>query len=209
MSNFIRPYEDFSIIQCMELRDMTSEDNRLDEVEKRFLKKYWRMMVLIAALAVLAVVAATYVLTWFVATAQATGFVPAVLGQWSIGHVFAFIIHLIFWELLFVGSWVLIAIAVIMIRWYRNLPPEDRERKPKRGRREESDAFGFLVMITWLIVVWLDGRWNLAFESWTFNNWVYSFLAALGWDLLIFGIPIALGLLWWLRKEISTEPQAV
>ncbi|MHA2066578.1 MAG: hypothetical protein ACXABY_19575, partial [Candidatus Thorarchaeota archaeon] len=62
--------------------------------------------------------------------------------------------------------------------------------------------------ITWLIVVWVDGRWNLAFESWTFNDWVYSFLAALAWDLLIFGVPIALAFIWWIRKEIQKEPQS-
>ncbi|MFW9910597.1 MAG: hypothetical protein ACFFEF_18740, partial [Candidatus Thorarchaeota archaeon] len=59
--------------------------------------------------------------------------------------------------------------------------------------------------ITWLIVVWLDGRWELSFNSWTFNDWVYSFLAAFAWDLLIFGVPIALAFLWWMRREIKTE----
>jgi hypothetical protein len=95
---------------------------------------------------------------------------------------------------------------LILILWYRKLPEEERDIETKRGRREEGDAFGFLVGITWLIVVWFDNRWNLAFESWTINDWVYSFLAAVAWDLLIFGIPIALAFLWWIRREMKTEP---
>ncbi|MFW9871334.1 MAG: hypothetical protein ACFFFO_17155 [Candidatus Thorarchaeota archaeon] len=184
---------------------MNSGEEFLDEEEKRFLKKHWRMILPMIILAAVAVVAVVFVFTWFVALAQSTVLVPSTLGLWSVGHVITFILHLIFWELLLVGSWVLVIFLVIIIRWYMKLPEEEREGWPKRGRREESDAFGFLVGITWLIVVWLDGNWNLAFNSWTFDDWVYSFLAALMWDLIIFGIPILLAFLWWMNKEFKTE----
>ncbi|MHA1905632.1 MAG: hypothetical protein ACW977_16945, partial [Candidatus Thorarchaeota archaeon] len=180
----------------------------LDEVEMRFLRKYWRMALVFVAVIAAAVIGAALVLVWFVAIAQTTALVPATLGLWSIGHVILFILHLVFWEIVLVGSWVLVIVLVIIFQWYMKLPEKEREGWPKRGRREESDAFSFLVGITWLIVVWVDGRWNLAFESWTFNDWVYSFLAALAWDLLIFGVPIALGFLWWIRKEMEKEPQS-
>ncbi len=183
-------------------------DEFLDEVEMRFLRKYWRMALVFVAVIAAAVIGAAIVLVWFVAIAQTTALVPATLGLWSIGHVILFILHLVFWEIVLVGSWVLVIVLVIIFQWYMKLPEKDREGWPKRGRREESDAFGFLVGITWLIVVWVDGRWNLAFESWTFNDWVYSFLAAFAWDLLIFGVPIALGFLWWIRKEMEKEPQS-
>jgi hypothetical protein len=174
----------------------------------RFLRKYWRMALVFVAVIAAAVIGAALVLVWFVAIAQTTALVPATLGLWSIGHVILFILHLVFWEIVLVGSWVLVIVLVIIFQWYMKLPEKEREGWPKRGRREESDAFSFLVGITWLIVVWVDGRWNLAFESWTFNDWVYSFLAALAWDLLIFGVPIALGFLWWIRKEMEKEPQS-
>ncbi|MFW9794564.1 MAG: hypothetical protein ACFFEE_09700, partial [Candidatus Thorarchaeota archaeon] len=182
-----------------------SGEEFLDEEEKRFLKKHWRMILPMIVLAAVAVIAAVFVFTWFVAIAQDNALVPDTLGLWSVGHVITFILHLIFWELILVGSWVLVIFLIIIIRWYMKLPEEEREGWPKRGRREEGDAFGFLVGITWLIVVWLDGNWNLAFESWTFNDWVYSFLAALMWDLIIFGIPILLAFLYWMRKEVITE----
>jgi hypothetical protein len=184
---------------------MSEDEAFLDAEEKRFLKKHWRMIMILIVIGAVALIVAAFVFTWFVALAQSIGLVPTTLGLWSIGHVITFILYLIFWELVLVGSWVLVIVAVVLIRWYMKLPEEERQQKPKRGRREEGDAFGFLVGITWLIVVWLDGRWDLAFNAWTFNDWIYSFLAALMWDLIIFGIPILIGFLWWMNKEIKTE----
>ncbi len=178
------------------------------EVEKRFLRRHWKMVMVLAVLFSGAAIGALLVLLWFVATAQAAVLVPLVLGQWSIGAVITFILHLIFWELVLVGSWVILIVAVIFAKWYRGLPVEERAGWHRRDRREEGGAFGFLVGLTWLIVIWLDGRWNLPFSSWTFNDWVYSFLAAVFWDLLIFGVPIALALVWWIGKETRREPEA-
>jgi hypothetical protein len=187
------------------VKSMSNDDGFLKSSEKQFLKRHWRIMSVFALIITVGAIEAIFVLLWFVATAQSTGLVPAVLGQWSIGYVVTFILHLIFWELLLVGSWILVVVAVVIIRWYQKLPEEERGGKPKRGKREGGDAIGILVGLTWLIVVWLDGRWNLAFQSWTLNNWVYSFLAAVAWDLLIFGIPIALAFIWWFRKEMTKE----
>lgn len=181
-------------------------EEQVDEAPKRFLKRHWRMTTVLAVFFAAAVIEALLVLLWLVATAQATVLVPSMLGEWSIGYVITFILHLIFWELVLVGSWVIPLVLVVIFRWYRKLPEEERKGWPQRGRREGSGAFGFLVGVTWLIVVWLDGRWNLAFESWTFNDWVYSWLAAVLWDLLIIGVPIALYFIWWIRKEMKTKP---
>ena len=187
---------------------MNTGKGMLGEAETRFLRRHWKMAMVFAIVIVGAAIGALLVLLWLVATAQATGLVPLVLGQWSIGHVITFLLHLIFWELILVGSWVLVIVIVLVFQWYRKLPVDERAGWHRRGRREESGAFGLLVGVTWLIVVWLDGRWDLPFNSWTFNDWVYSFLAAVFWDLLIFGVPIALGLVWWIRKEMKGEPEA-
>ncbi len=184
---------------------MNDNEEFLDEYDKRFLRRHWRMTIVFAVIIAAAAVVALLVLLWFVDTAQVTGLVPSTLGQWSIGLVITFCLHLIFWELLLVGSWLLVVVLVVIFQWYMKLPEEERRERPSRGRREEGDAFGFLVTVTWLIVVWVDGRWNLAFNSWTVNDWVYSFLAALSWDLLIFGVPIALFFIWWIRREMKEE----
>ncbi|MGY5873915.1 MAG: hypothetical protein RTV72_16835 [Candidatus Thorarchaeota archaeon] len=184
---------------------MNTDNEILDEKGRRFLRRQWKMMVVFAALFSVALVEGLLVLTWFVTSAQSTGFIPAMLGQWTIGYVVTFILHLIFWELLLVVSWLAVVASIIAIRWYKGLPEEDKLESSGRSKRDGGDAFGFLVGLTWLVVVWLDGRWNLAFESWTFNDWIYSCLAAIGWDLLIFGIPMALFFIWWIRKEPQLE----
>ena len=182
-------------------------EEELGEVEKKFLKKHWKVVAVFAVLFIAAAIVAIFVFLLFVETAQATGLVPSMLGQWTIGYMITFCLHVVFWELLLVGSWVLVISLVILIQWYKKLPEEERTKWPQRGRREEGDAFEFIFGITWLIVVWVDDRWHLPFESWTFNDWVYSFLSAMFWDLLIFGIPIALYFLWWVRREIIPESE--
>lgn len=181
---------------------MTSKEQMLDDYDRRFLRRHWKTMSIFGVIGVVAVIAAIFVLTWFVATAQATSFIPSTLGEWSVGYFINFALHLLFWELLLVVSWVLVLAGIVLYRWWPTLSDEEKKGKPKRGKREGGDAFGFFVFIVWLIVVWLDGRWNLPFNSWTFNDWVYSCLAAVGWISVIFGIPLVLILLWWMRKEI-------
>lgn len=180
---------------------MNNDEILMDDKDKKFVRSHWRMLAVIAVFFSVAAIAGLYVLLWFIATAQVAGFIPAMLGQWTIGYVINFILHLIFWELLLVGSWVLVIVAIIFMKWYNKLPEEERRKESKRTSNRESNAFSFLVGLTWLIVVWLDGNWNLALQSWTLNTWVYSCLAALAWDLLIFGIPIALFFIWWIRKD--------
>ena len=55
--------------------------------------------------------------------------------------------------------------------------------------------------------VYLDGNWNMSFENWTFDYLVYSWLTALMWVLIIIGIPILIGVIWWLNKEMKKKPQ--
>ncbi|MFW9968152.1 MAG: hypothetical protein ACFFEA_13435 [Candidatus Thorarchaeota archaeon] len=184
---------------------MNESEEFLDEEQKRFLKRHWKMAIVFAIVVVAAVIAAILVLLWFIDTAQATGLVPTVLGEFTVGYLITFFLHMIFWELLLVGSWVLVIVAVIIIKWYMKLPEEERDGKPKRGRREEGDAFGFFIAIAWLIIVWIDDRWDLAFNSWTLNDWVFSWLAAVFWVMLIAGIPIAIYFLYWISTEVKRE----
>ncbi|MHA2192897.1 MAG: hypothetical protein ACXAAR_05670, partial [Candidatus Thorarchaeota archaeon] len=81
--------------------------------------------------------------------------------------------------------------------------------KPQGGRREGGDAFGFLIGIAWLIMIWIDGRWDQTFEVWTFTEWIYSWLTALGWVLLIFGIPaVVILVLWLVNREMKKDAES-
>lgn len=184
-----------------------------DEVWKKFLRRHWKMTIAMAGGIAGAAIVALFVFLWVVADAQATGLVPAALGQWTVGYFFTFILNVILWELVFVGSWGIPIVVVIFFQWYKKLPDEEREEyegepKKKRPRRGMSGDRGggfisFLVGLTWLILVWIEGRWNLAFQAWTFNDWIYSWIAAALWDLLILGVPVAIFIIWWIRKEMK------
>ena len=115
-----------------------------------------------------------------------------------------------------IGIPVIVAVALIYMLWWRNLPEEERsellgEPKPrrKRARRTASGGGGisFIVTITWLIIINNSGMWNTAFQSaqWTFDFFVHSWVSAILWDLLIIGVPVAVLIIVWLLYEPKKE----
>jgi len=178
---------------------MTEEE--FDEEKLRFLKKYWKMTLLMAVIAIVAGIVGLLTFLWQVNIAV----VPATLGQWSIGIIISFCLNLVFWELLLVGSWVIVVVIVFYFQWYMKLPEEDRKGWSGRGRRESGDAISFFFGLAWLLIIYIDGRWNLTFDTWTFNDWVSSWLTAAFWVFLIGGIVVAIGLIAWIAKEKGIE----
>jgi len=179
------------------------------EIWKKFLRKHWKMLVLFAAAAFLASIGAVLVWLWFVGDAQSTGRVPTSLGLWTMGHLVTFVLHLIFWEILFIGIPVIIA-AVAGWLWWKKLPDEEKKEYHLFGARSRTTSGGgtisLLFWIAFCIKIYLDGNWNVHFSTWTFNYLVYSCLTALIWILVIFGIPMALGLIWWMSHEMKKNP---
>ena len=184
---------------------MKTTEEQLDEEKKRFLLKNWKMTLVMAACIVAAAVVALLVFLGVVN--EAALIMPASLGEWTIGLIVTFVLHLIFWELLLVATWG-IPLAAVLYWQFSKLPDADLW-KPTGGRRESGDAFGFLIGIAWLIMIWIDGRIDQTFEVWTFTEWIYSWLTALGWVLMIFGIPAVIILILWLvNKEMKKEYKA-
>lgn len=192
-----------------------TEEAIRDRVFIKFLKRQWKMTLVIAGLIAAAAVAALFVFLWVVADAQATGLVPASIGLWSVGYVITFILHVILWEFVFVGTWGIPVAALIYLLWWKKIPDEERKEyvgEPKKKRRGMAAGRGggfisFIVTITWLIMIWINGRWNLAFQAWTFNDFVYSWLHAAAWDLLILGIPAAILIIGYVVYEVRKEPK--
>jgi hypothetical protein len=176
---------------------------------KRFLKNHWGMAVAWGAAAALLMAGAVLVYLWFSGEAQASGLVPASLGLWSMGNVVMFILHLIFWELLLIGIPAVIG-AVAGWLWWKRLPEPERKQynfsdKPSKSSKGES-AFSTLFFIAFCIKVYVDGNWNAPIGSYSLDYVVSSVVTILAWGLVIFGIPMAIGGLWWLRREISRTP---
>lgn len=171
----------------------------------RFVRRHWKATLAIGGGIAVAAVAAVLVFLWVVADAQATGLVPSGLGAWTVGHVLTFLLAVVLWELLLVASWAIpIAVAAYFL-WYRRLPSDERralEGGPRRRRSAgENGGVSFFIALVWFVIVWIDGKWNLAFQDWTFNDWVYSWVAAGLVVLLILGVPGMIYVLWSLRGE--------
>ena len=189
------------------------ESEHDEKIWKKFLRKHWKMLVLFVVAAILAIAGAILVFLWFVGDAQVTSLVPATVGLWTIGYLVTFLLHLIFWEVLFIGIPVIITVVAIYFLWLKKIPDEERKEYRhehlfgKRSRRTDGGgAISLLVNIVFIIKVYLDGNWNVPFTTWTFDYLVYSYLWALIWILIIFGIPILLGGTWWIRREMKKKP---
>jgi hypothetical protein len=176
---------------------------------KRFLRKHLNILVLFVVAVILAAAGAVYVFLWFVGDAQSTGLVPATLGLWTMGNLVTFILYVVFWELLLIGVPAVLAAAAGWL-WWRRLPSEEKKEYHFFGKRSRTTSGGsgvsVLLFIAFCIKVFLDGNWNVAIATWTFDYVVYSMLWILIWGLIIFGIPIAIGVIWWIHHEMKKKP---
>lgn len=164
------------------------------------------MFVIFVVAAILVAVGAVYVFVWFVGRAQSKGIVPITLGLWTMGNLVTFILRLIFWELLLIGIPAILG-AVAGWLWWKRLPYDEKKEyqffsKPSRTTSGESGVSA-LFFIAFCIKVYIDGNWNVAIASWTFDYVVGAMISILTWMVIIFGIPIAIGVLWWIRHEIK------
>jgi len=188
-----------------------SENN--EEIWKKFLRKHWKMVILFVIGAILALIGAILVFLRFVGDAQLTGLVPEMLGLWTMKHLVTFVLHLIFWEVLYIGIPVIIAIAIIFFLWWKRLPDEEREEYKRKnlfgtGSRSTSGGQGIslVIFIAFIIKVFRDGKWNVPIADWTFDYLVYSYLRALILVVIIFGIPIAIGGIGWIFYKMKKNP---
>ncbi len=183
------------------------------EIWKQFLKKH-RTIALVAIAGIIgAFISAVYVFLWRATGTEAVTRYPPTLDLWTVGFVITLVIDLILWEILLIGIPVIAGIIILYMLWWKKLPadeqqainisPRGKNPQKKGKRRSGSGAFNFLVTITWLIIIFVNGMWDTAFKLWSFTYLINSLISAFLWDLLILGIPAAIALTWWLRREFK------
>ncbi len=164
------------------------------------------MVAIFVVAGILAFAGAVYVFLWFVGNAQSTGLVPRTLGLWTMANLVNFILNAIFWELLLIGIPVVV-VAVAGWLWWKRLPDEERRGYRFFGKRSRRTRGGggvsLLFFVAFCIKVYLDGNWNVAIATFTLDYVVGSMILILEWVLIIFGIPIAIGVIWWLHHEMK------
>jgi len=185
-----------------------------EKVWKKFLTRHWKMLVIFIVAAIVVVAGAILVFLWFTGNAQTTGLIPTTLGLWAMGHVISFIVWMIIWEFLLIGIPVIIILAAIYFLWWKKLPADEKEEY-RRGhlffgkhskRSDGGNAISFIVFIGLIIKVYIDGKWNTPFATWTFDYLAYSILWIFIAIVIIVSIPLALGGTWWLRREMKKKP---
>ncbi len=168
-----------------------------------FMRKHWRAAAMLGLAAALAFIWGVYIFLWFVGNAQSSGLVPGTLGLWTMANLVTFIIYAIFWELLLVGVPIAI-VAVLGWQWWKRLPEE--ERKGQFGGRKRSASGGgvsLLFFIGFCLKVFIDGKWNVPIASFALDYVVGSMITILVWGVIIFGIPIAIGLILWISRGMK------
>ena len=193
---------------------ITETDSRNgEEIWIKFLQRHWKMLVLFVIGAILAAIGAILVYLWVVEDTQLTGLVPETLGLWSMGHLVTFLLHLILWEVLFIGIPVVIVVVIIIFFWWKRLPEAEREEYEHKhlfgsgsNRANGGGGISFLIFIVFIIKVYTDGKWNVAFADWTFDYFVYTCIWALIWIVIIIGIPLSIGGIWWLHRKMEKNP---
>jgi hypothetical protein len=189
------------------------ESKQGEKIWKTVIRKHWNMLTIFIAVAIVAVIGIILVFLWFVGDSQSSNLVPLTLNLWTMGHLVTFILHILFWELLFIGIPVIVFVIIIYYIWWKKIPAEERNEYRDRhlfGKKSRSrdggGAITFLVNIGFIVKVYLDGNWNVPFAAWTFDYLVYSYLWVIFWFVIIFGIPLVIGALWWIHREMKKTP---
>jgi hypothetical protein len=175
---------------------------------KKFIRKHWTIIMVFVVAGILAAAGAVYVFWWFTGNAQTIGLVPSTLNLWTMNNVVMFILHLIFWELVLIG--IPVAIGVIIgWQWWKRLPEEEKKEYHFFGKSSRTTSGGsgvsLLFFIAFCIKVYVDGNWDEAISTWNLNYVVDSMIAILVWSIVIVGIPMAIGAIWWLHHQITKK----
>ena len=178
----------------------------MDSEWRSFIRRHWRAAALFAVGLALAFAWAVYVFLWFVGNAVSSSLVPGTLGLWTIGNLVTFIVYAILWELLLVGVPVTIG-GILAWQWWKKLPGSEKMDYHMSGRKRATSGGGggLLVFILFCAKVYIDGKWNEPIANFTLDYVVGSLLIILVLGVVIVGIPAAIGLTWWIRRETKTS----
>jgi hypothetical protein len=171
---------------------------------RSFMRRHRGAVAVLGLAVALVFIWAVYVFLWFAGNAQSSGMVPGTLGLWTMAILVTFILYAVFWELLLVGV-PLAIVAVVGWLWWRRLPEEERRGDRFGGRKRSAGGGGvsLLFFIGFCIKVYVDGKWHVPIATFTLDYVVGSMITILVWGLIIFGVPIAIGLIWWISRGMK------
>ncbi|HUY00720.1 MAG TPA: stage II sporulation protein M [Candidatus Deferrimicrobium sp.] len=191
---------------------ISEKDTSDEEFIKSVLSKHWKMALIAVIGGIVVLICSIFVVLWFI---NNFGYGAQPLGTWTMGELLEFILRLILWEFLLIGIAAIAVTVVVGLHWWKRLPDEEQEEIWSRWKRRETQKnivyassgsiLSLLVSIAFLIIIYLDGNWDTALGNLPLTYFVYTALWALMWVLVIFGIPIGITILLWLRRIMKKE----
>jgi hypothetical protein len=171
-----------------------------DEFWKDLIKQHWLAFTIFIIGSICAIAGAIWVLFWYIETSSIGAMGTATIGEWTLAWIWEFFIYLIFWELLLVGVPIVVAFGIGWLIFKKRLSSEEKEAydnrdKQKHKKSSAGGAFGILMFIAFSIYMYIKGDFYTPFDTYGYSYWIYSWFEALGWLLIIFGIPVGIILL--------------
>jgi hypothetical protein len=183
--------------------------NVVDNVKQFFqglIKKYWYLLVLVIIGVVGAFIGFILVILTFIentGTASSGAIATWTFDQFSVGTVVLIAVLLILWMLLIVFLPTVGYFGIIAgVSWWKILSndekstlkiwmkQEDRKehRKERMKRSGGGGGFGFLTILAFLIIVFVNGNWWTLFGDLNFSYYVIAYLTGIIWMAIIAAI---------------------
>ncbi|MFX0074414.1 MAG: hypothetical protein ACFE96_03155 [Candidatus Hermodarchaeota archaeon] len=171
------------------------------------LKKHWYRLIPFVLVIIAAFISGIYVFFWHNEIGFGMGsFWSYTFNDWSMSLILGYILMLALREFLLVGLPTLAVLGIIFsILWF-SLSLEKREElkamhkqheadEKKRGKKVKGGASGctFLITVVFLIIIAVNGHWDTPFAYLDLQYFVVTYLWAIVWIAVIFGIPALLG----------------
>jgi len=182
-----------------------------EKINERFwkdmIKKYWKELLLCVIVVVVLSIIAIFV---GISHIQASPFGDqgeATFDEWRLDWIVGFVVVLILWELLFVGVPALIIFGIGGYLWWQKATEEEKTNLKKEEKRkhkaEGAGGIGCFTFIAYCIYMGIFGYYYTPFGSYPYSFWLLHYFYTIGWLLIIFGIPMAIGGLLYLRYWLN------
>ncbi|MEJ2249935.1 MAG: hypothetical protein P8Y97_09770 [Candidatus Lokiarchaeota archaeon] len=146
---------------------------------KTFVNAHWKVLIIFLIGVVVAIIGGIFVFYWILNTNWVGGYGSWDLGMFSIGNFFGLFFLILLLELLIVGVPLCAYGGIVFYLWWTRLTEEEKailkreNKKPKKKTSKgASGVFSFLLLITFLILVFTQGNWNTPINTLPYLYWL-------------------------------------
>jgi len=172
-------------------------------------EKYWKIFTLMVIGGIIAVIGTILVIFWFVESTAIGNYGNATFNDWTLALMIEFTFKLILWILLIIGLPSCVATGLFWLLWWKPLPTDEKVAfesigtSGKKHHGKESGGFSFFMFLAYVIYIYSEGNFHTPFGELPYSYWIFSYLWAIIWLLVIFGIPLGIAAFIYLVKNFK------